>query len=733
MRLWAIVSVACVVSVLFCPWQALAVVVWNDWTAGNEVLCLGPAAEHIWVGTYGGLVSWDRVSRAYTKFDTRDGLADSWILDVVEADDGRVWVATRGGLNYVVGSSIFGEPPSTLMGAGYIERLEKDPSGAIFCGTGCRGLLWYDEEGWHQDTLGYPMVNLPGVELTCEGERRLWLIVNAHRLCHWENGVKTWFEPPGADGGSGPLFFVDISADISGSVWLVSRDGLLYRVSGSDWRNVQPGENEAWHVNDVVVDTSSRVWAACDEGLACYDGRTWRYWRESGGRALGDLRVITLDVDGEAIWAGTARRGLFRFAHGDADWWVTNDVVGTSYKAPITIAGSELWAGFYHHQVGLWQQNLWSSFNLVPGAGPDDKVWGIAVDSRGRKWAACNGYGLVVFDEGWSTSYTPSNSDLDSGDVTGVMIDCDGLVWVSVWASPTLRVFDGECWTAPALPARLEKVFCMDCSEDGQRWFGGWHGAACFDGHEWSWFDWTNSPIDYAVSSVDCASDGRTFMVSGGLVLVVGQEGWSVLPQPDMPGFSGGPRDGFVTVSVDPNGRIWAGSGFSGLWVTDNDGLTWRQFTVHDSPLVDNWVRQVESDRDVVWISTLSGLSCRRTVVGSLQLGLNAEGSAGRRGAISLRASCENPIGDVWGDVYLWVECPDGSCYFLPSLSQEPERLARKVRFPDGLKLDHLPIFTCDASTVPPGRYMFKLIIMNRNSKTEPLSNIASCEWEFEK
>ncbi|RLC46281.1 MAG: hypothetical protein DRH70_05825 [Candidatus Coatesbacteria bacterium] len=95
-------------------------------------------------------------------------------------------------------------------------------------------------------------------------------------------------------------------------------------------------------------------------------------------------------------------------------------------------------------------------------------------------------------------------------------------------------------------------------------------------------------------------------------------------------------------------------------------------------------------------------------------------------------AACKNQVGDVWGDVYLWVECPDGSYYFLPTLSQDPQRLARKVHFAEALRLEDIPVFSCDVTSVPPGRYTFKMIIMNRNSTSEPLSNIASCEWQFE-
>jgi len=62
----------------------------------------------------------------------------------------------------------------------------------------------------------------------------------------------------------------------------------------------------------------------------------------------------------------------------------------------------------------------------------------------------------------------------------------------------------------------------------------------------------------------------------------------------------------------------------------------------------------------------------------------------------------------------------------------EPARLARKVHFTEGLRMENVPVFSCDVTSVPPGRYTFKMIIMNRNSTSEPLSNIASCEWQFE-
>jgi len=63
-------------------------------------LAVGPNLD-LWLGgmegDYGGLVRFS--SGRWSRLTTADGLADNWVLDVVVAPDGAVWVATYGGLS----------------------------------------------------------------------------------------------------------------------------------------------------------------------------------------------------------------------------------------------------------------------------------------------------------------------------------------------------------------------------------------------------------------------------------------------------------------------------------------------------------------------------------------------------------------------------------------------------------------------------------------------------------
>ena len=721
--------VVCLALVLSCVSAAdvLSVTVWNSWRPTNRVTFVREQYDRLYAVAGGAVVVWDISERRYVEWDERDGLGRCGSDVVVAEPDGSFWAVSTELVHIRDGTVL------DRVFLGYLvscSDIELDHQGTVWV-AGSYGLFWYDGEyldrSWRWGAAG---------SLTIGQDGSVWAATEAG-LVRYCDGGWSCHNPPGQT-----VSFSLVEMDAGGEVWAVGRRldweaaRRLYRFDGDRWDEffIQPQD---WHPTGIAIDSGGLIWMSCWEGVIVFDRRDWMSFSSIDGQPLTELECVCASEDGQSIWLGTRCDGLYRVRGDQVERWLTDAPI-TSSPCAVAMEKNKLWAGMDRTRLASYSEGRWEMVTLVPDAGYYSWIDSISVSPDGTKWLCCYGIGLLKYAEGAVSIYDSSNSPL--GQYLGpVKAAADGTVWV--WDSWNgLWRFDGSQWTlhdsATGFP--LFDVVAISEAPDGTLWVAGTPGICSFDGSEWRHYGQDNSPIqdEYRLYSIACGPDGAVYVGSFGFLFCLRGSEWSVYHPGNSPLVEGR----IDALAATEDGLVWIGMGHPEITLYRLKGGNWQSFTPDDSPLLSRRsITAMAAWKGHIWFSSRAGLSYRREVPGELRVYLSVERQGayhrGRsvRAQLVLRASCENPIGDVWGDVYLWVECPDGSCYFLPSLSQEPERLARKVHFPDGLKLDNLPIFTCDASSVPPGRYTFRLIIMNRNSKTEPLSNIASCEWEFEK
>lgn len=721
--------------------EVQAVVVWNDWTAGNEVQFVREQEGYLYAGTPGGLVTWDLPSRCYEKNDERDGLQYSNVTCAIRAPDGAVWVGITGAVAELRGGTA--RTRLNLQGwFDYVSDMEFDRRGRLWVATMQEGGLYcYDGQSLIREDFGLASPWTPSVAVGNDGS--VWVVAGQDGLMRFVGEEWQHYPLPAIPPLSDSLisYALDVEIDEDGVVWTTVQyrpdvyraEHCLCRLEDDSWGVflIQP---EGAYPSDIAVDQAGRVWLALGVGLAMFDGGRWQYWSTLDGHSLRALTSVSASADGTGIWVARGNKGILRIEEGSVEPWLTDDPTTRSHRCPLALEGDKLWVGMDHASLASYDRGRWESVRLLPedaSLAPD--VTDLAVGPDGMKWVCCPGVGLIRFDGKTTAIYDRSNSPLESYEGP-VMVSQDEVVWLS--DSRGLRRFDGQSWELFSSENEfpLSEVFAMDQARDGPLWFGGAPGACSFDGSVFKAYNAPDGGVTGSyVTGIACAPDGRVYFGSYNLLARFDGNDWVAYTCDDF-----GMMPGWIwAVTASDDGALWLGNGFEGL--RRFDGMNCLAYSSSNSPLVSDQVDSVIKASHGLWISTGGGISFRQEVEGMIQLSLSANTERGASETeeppwsqyLSVRARCVNGIGAVWGDVYLWVECPDGSHYFLPSLSTEPKRLARKVHFTEDLNVRDAPIFSCDTNSVPAGRYVFKLIIMNRNSTTEPLSNIASCEWNF--
>lgn len=233
---------------------------------------------------------------------------------------------------------------------------------------------------------------------------------------------------------------------LSGVILLTSGEVLAQTI---DFQASRPREQQiSEYVRVVYQSKDGKYWFGTnDDGVACYDGQSLRYYTLADGLAGRAVRAVVEQKDG-SVWIATDG-GVSRFRDGNIE----------SYTIKDGLSDDDVWSLMVDQEDRLWVgakggvgRSLGDKF--VPFEFPDSKVgnptfkfspklvWSMRVDQRGNKWFATDGVGARRNDGVTSTFFTTLDG-LKSNQVSSIQVDDHGHVWLGFLDGGVCR-YDGK-------------------------------------------------------------------------------------------------------------------------------------------------------------------------------------------------------------------------------------------------------------------------------------------------
>ncbi|MBX7151988.1 hypothetical protein K1X84_10135 [bacterium] len=242
----------------------------------------------LWIGTSGGGINrFDQGYRSVFTSDPKNGLSNDYIMAMLSARNGTMWIATQNGLNRwdpVRGKFIryLNDPndPSSLSG-NLLSSLAEDANGKLWVGTDAQGLNRLNEDGsWMR------------FEST---ENDSHSIISNHIHC--------------------------LAADSSGNLWIGTNLGVARWNGGSFERwAFGPYMSENTKGPDVIallVDERGWLWiGTLGNGLSCMDPKSGKWLTLTTDDGLSSMTIQSLTFVSNNIWAGT-NNGLIHLSIND--------------------------------------------------------------------------------------------------------------------------------------------------------------------------------------------------------------------------------------------------------------------------------------------------------------------------------------------------------------------------------------------------------------------------------
>ncbi|MFA6468465.1 MAG: two-component regulator propeller domain-containing protein [Bacteroidota bacterium] len=276
-------------------------------------------------------------SMLFDRFTIENGLSNNSVNNILQTNDGFLWVATKDGLNRYDGQSFkhFKHQPSdkNSLPENYVNALLESPDGTLLIGTWGKGLCAFD----------------PHLEIFT-------------RVDSVQND---------------DAYIQAIFADSKGNVWYGTVNGGLNKVSGkknghSSYRKNLPRDFPfpSDNVTSITEDRAGHLWIGTgDAGLLEFDpatGSVRSHPRTLGGnQSPADNNILTVMFDGEShLWIG-AQSGAHRFDLVTRMWKPIPElpIQQSPYlKSPVSQIvkdrNGRMWIGTYDY-LGLF---LWEYF-----------------------------------------------------------------------------------------------------------------------------------------------------------------------------------------------------------------------------------------------------------------------------------------------------------------------------------------------------------------------------------
>jgi len=274
----------------------------------------------------------------------RDGLSSDVVVDLLEDQEGNLWVATARGLDRLRDSLVSSIPVLEGLQDGAISLISSGKDGSLWVGTFNSGALRIRSGtltsikqhlpspsvlSFYEDARGSPWFGTTGglvsiqngrsirvrtadgqeldrvVAITGDSGSALWVADARQGLLQIEHNLAVPVDLPGISATG--IYTVRAGSD--GLLWIGYYDGTIRSVRSYNSKYRVEGEWKIGSVRSIVRDPTGVIWAGTESGISRYSGGGWTHWGRNEGVPVGGIQSLL--IEGSTLWA-TSSSGLIQ-------------------------------------------------------------------------------------------------------------------------------------------------------------------------------------------------------------------------------------------------------------------------------------------------------------------------------------------------------------------------------------------------------------------------------------
>lgn len=217
----------------------------------------------------------------------------------------------------------------------------------------------------------------------------------------------------------------DIKIDKTNNLWVATDGAGISVLDGSQWHTYTTADGLPSNaIFGLALDNNDIIWAATLEGVATFDGKTWKVPYSASNDRLVTNKVHALAFDSIGnIWVGHIEAGISQYDNASGQWiyhTVETEELGGNQIRDIVVRKADgdtpesVWFATADGGITKFEQGTWTIYRVEEGL-PSNTVIGLAIDKYQRIWAATSA-GVSYLEEGrWILYNTINTLDIAFG------------------------------------------------------------------------------------------------------------------------------------------------------------------------------------------------------------------------------------------------------------------------------------------------------------------------------
>ncbi len=497
-----------------------------------------------------------------------DGLPSNKIYDIVNDDNGFIWIGTSYGLVRFDGNQfkIFNSSNVPQIKANVVRYLYKDNSGKIWAANGGAGLLLIDQGKFTliSEEQGLSINHLSSIIEDESGKMYIGSYGGGINIYRNEK-----FEYIRKKGGLSSDIIYSLLVDKIGRIWAGTKnDGInLIDKNGITKFNNQYGlpkstVKQIFWAPSFGKNAGGRIMAATDKGIFVFNGKSFELNNSLLPLKGKSINHIDEDNDGN-LWFSSAGYGIYIYDGNYFTHLSKNNFLPTNNIARILATKYGIWICSQNDGLFLMKQNKINVLSEVQGL-PNKEIRTVFQAPDGILWIGTNN-GIVKYDE-------------KKGKIIPFITDYNNLVVHSWAANNRGEIFLGTQKHGLLKIVNDKLVSALDKKDTGEK----------------------------LIRSLKFDDDGTLWIgTNGGGIIQLKNGSTASIDK------SSGLSDSFIScMCKDSRNNFWIGTTGEGISVVDSRGTLLKSFSDKDG-LSSNIINSISEDEEgVIWVGTsVSGIS----------------------------------------------------------------------------------------------------------------------------
>lgn len=416
----------------------------------------------MWIGLDSGIVIYDSQTDAFRPFNAKTETGETiqtYVVDMIEDNDGEVWIATNGkGLyrfspNDEIRLRVYRNIPgeSNCISQNILMTLQQDSKQNIWIGTYSEGLCCFDK---HKNTfVTYKRSNLPDSlsdnsiqKILEDSHGNLWIGTFQNGLDLFNPATRTFTNYQDKSPNNLLYHIHDIKEYRPGELFISSDNGIgIFKadkgeIIQSDNPNLKIRTGANKFIYSIYIDKEESLWlGSYFDGIKFYSAfqNNFKYYSCSLSATAQAGKVVNVIKEGkdDQYWIGTDDNGIFRFNAKTQEITPFRDAasIGTTYYCihDLLVDGDKLYAATYGRGMEVFDLKTGKVESYLYN--PEDST-SISSSRVFILYKASNGYIYVGTSNG-ICCYNPQQKKFTrmgsfAGRISAIIEDYHGRIWI---------------------------------------------------------------------------------------------------------------------------------------------------------------------------------------------------------------------------------------------------------------------------------------------------------------